>query len=146
MLSKLTRINANYFLVKLGIWPLYFMRVTHDSITIYTIITVHSGFSLVESRAQLENRRTANAISVTSQSRLFENFEQPIAFFVLYRSCQTRKSFRRTTKLCMLCKIFNFLLYKNSPRRLVHHFCSYHVMASYCLSITEQLNVIYLLN
>ena len=66
----------------------YFMRVTHDSITIYTIIIVHSGFLLVESRAQLLNRRTADAISVTSQSRLFANFEQPIAFLVLYRSCQ----------------------------------------------------------
>ena len=65
----------------------YFMRVTHDSITIYTIIIVQSsGFSLVKSHAQLENTRTADTISVTSQSQLFENFQQPIAFFVLYIS------------------------------------------------------------
>ena len=66
---------------------LYFMRVTHDSITIYTIIIVHSSFfSLVKSHAQLENTRTAEVISVTSQSQLFENFEQLIALFVLYVS------------------------------------------------------------
>ena len=89
------------------------MRVTHDRITIYTIIIVHSGFSLVDSRAQLENRCTADAISVTSQSRLFENFEQQN---VLYRSCQIAREnlFAALQNFaCMRGKIFNFLLYKN---------------------------------
>ena len=120
--------------------PLYCMRVTHDSITIYTIIIVHSGFSLVESRAQLENRRTADAISVTSQSRLFANFEQPIAFFVLYRSCQIAREnhFAALQNFACLAKFSTFYCIKTRLDGSWTIFGSYHVMTSYCLSITEQ--------
>ena len=51
------------------------------------MIGVYSGFSLAENRDLLENRRTADAISVTNQSQPFQNSQQPMAFFVLYRSC-----------------------------------------------------------
>ena len=56
-------------------------------VKLVSIITrVHSSFSLVENRDLLEDRRTADAISVTSQSQSFPNYQQPIACFVLYRS------------------------------------------------------------
>ena len=35
-----------------------------------------------ENRDLLEDRRTANVISVTSQSQPFQNFQQRMAFFV----------------------------------------------------------------
>ena len=50
----------------------------------YVITRVHSTFLLVEKRDLLEGRRTADVISVTSQSQLFQNYQQPMAWFVLY--------------------------------------------------------------
>ena len=44
----------------------------------YIITRVHSSFSLVENRDLLEDRRTANAISVTSQSQPLQYYQQPI--------------------------------------------------------------------
>ena len=62
-------------------------------IIIYIIIRVHSSFSLVENHNLLEYRRTADAISLTSKSQPFQNYQQPfqnyqqpMACFVLYRS------------------------------------------------------------
>ena len=52
----------------------------------YIITRVHFSFSLVENRDLLEDRRTADAISVTSQSQAFQNYQQPMACFALYRS------------------------------------------------------------
>ena len=39
------------------------------------ITTVYSSFSLVENRDLLEDRRTADAMSVTSQSQPFPNYQ-----------------------------------------------------------------------
>ena len=46
---------------------------------------VHSSFSLVENRDLLQEIRTANVISGTSQSQPFQNFQEPMTFFILYR-------------------------------------------------------------
>ena len=48
----------------------------------YIITRVHSSFLLVENRDLLEDRRTAHAISVTSQSPAFQNYQQPMLCFV----------------------------------------------------------------
>ena len=50
---------------------------------LYNNQRVHSSFSLVENRDLLEDRRTADAISVTNQSQPFPNYQQPMACFVL---------------------------------------------------------------
>ena len=80
---------------------------------------VYSSFSLVGNRELLEGRRTADVISVTSQSQPFQNYQQPIACFVLYgsrsRQMALRKSFRHSTKAYILPKNFHFIiLYKTS--------------------------------
>ena len=46
------------------------------------IIRVDSGFLSVENRDPLADRRTADVISVTSQSQPYQNFQQPMAFLL----------------------------------------------------------------
>ena len=53
---------------------------------IYIVTTVHSSFSLVKNRDLLGDRCTADAISVASQSQTLQNYQQPMACLVLYRS------------------------------------------------------------
>ena len=55
------------------------------NILFYITTTVHSSFPLVENRVPLEDRRTPDAISLTSQSQPFSNYQQLMACFVLYR-------------------------------------------------------------
>ena len=60
---------------------IYSIIVLFDLSTVGTTgPTVHFSFSLVEDR----DRRTADAISVTSQSQPFRNYQQSMACFVLY--------------------------------------------------------------
>ena len=61
-------------------------KMKHIYIYIYIISRVLSSFSLVESRDPLDGRRTTDAILVTSQSQPIQNYQQLMAFFVLYRS------------------------------------------------------------
>ena len=77
------------------------------SITNYIITKVHSSFSLVENRDLLEDRRTAHAISVTSQSHFKIINSQWRALFCIHRDTSNgvQKSFRCTTKL-ILANIF----------------------------------------
>ena len=86
-------------------------------IFIYIMTRVHSSFSLVENRDLLEDRRTADAISVTSQSQPFPSYQQPMACFVLYRSWSRQmacESLSVALQSLFWQNILTFLLYKTS--------------------------------
>ena len=59
------------------VMPFIITPLVFQIVSFYIITRVHSSFSLVENRDQLEDRRTADAISKLSTA---------MACFVLYRS------------------------------------------------------------
>ena len=91
-------------------------RNIHSFINVIYIITrVHSSFSLVENRDPLEDKRTADAISVTSQSQPFQNYQQPMTCFVLYRSWSRQMACEISLFVALLYKSLfwqkNFIIY-----------------------------------
>ena len=76
-------------------------------------------FSLVENCDLLEDIRTADAISATSQWQTFQNYEQPKACFVLYRSWSRQmacESFFVALPKLILAKHFYFFCYIKTSR------------------------------